>query len=78
MLTDFVFDLCLMNLNHTWYVSIIFNIFCLNLDMLKQCLMNLGPPNLHERHICASGPHKQPPVKIGTIFTGGCICGPPA
>jgi hypothetical protein len=45
VLTDFVFDLSLMNLNHLWYVSIVFNIFRLNSDMLKQCLMNLDSPN---------------------------------
>jgi hypothetical protein len=55
MLTDFVFDLYLMNLSHMWYVSIIFIIFCLNSDMLMQCLMNLGSSNFHGQQICAGG-----------------------
>jgi hypothetical protein len=40
--------------------------------------MNLGPSNFHGQPICTGGPPKQPQVKIWTIFTSGCIGGPPA
>jgi hypothetical protein len=42
VLTDYVFNLYLMNLNHMWYVSIVLNIFLLKFRHAEAMLDELG------------------------------------